>query len=192
MIHYHTPNFRTYVLLYLQSNLSHSLFQNHVVSTKFDVYIFKGLSQCHLLFSVDCKLVLVMNIAEILLTFCIRNIYITSKVYGRHHDLVNRYKSPRLCSVWRNHNPVRFMTYHKGCNNSNTVCTYRSRVPRGFYWGFVLHGRSSVFCVVFCRSLFVHWPFFFRPLCCLSFDIWLLIALLVSTNVSYMKGFTLK
>ena len=32
--------------------------------------------------------------------------------------------------------------------------------------------RSVVFCVVFCRSLFVPLSFFFWPLCCLSFIDW--------------------
>jgi hypothetical protein len=37
---------------------------------------------------------------------------------------------------------------------------------------------SLVFCVVFCRSLFVLLSFFFWPLCCLSFDLRILIALI--------------
>ena len=40
--------------------------------------------------------------------------------------------------------------------------------------------RSVVFCVVFCRSLFVLLSFFFWPLCCLSFDLQILITPLVS------------
>ena len=31
--------------------------------------------------------------------------------------------------------------------------------------------QSSVFCVMFCRSLFVLLNFFFLPFCCLSFDL---------------------
>jgi hypothetical protein len=38
---------------------------------------------------------------------------------------------------------------------------------------------------MFCRSLFVLWYFIFWPLCCLFFDIWILIAPLVSSNSSY-------
>ena len=38
---------------------------------------------------------------------------------------------------------------------------------------------------MFCRSLFVFLFFFFWPLYCLSFDIWLLITLLVSLNFSW-------
>jgi hypothetical protein len=34
--------------------------------------------------------------------------------------------------------------------------------------------RSLVFCVMFCRSLFVFCTFFFWPLCCLFFDLRLL------------------
>ena len=37
---------------------------------------------------------------------------------------------------------------------------------------------SLVFCVVFCRSLFVLLSFFFWPLCCLSFYLRILIALI--------------
>ena len=40
--------------------------------------------------------------------------------------------------------------------------------------------RSLVFCVMFCRSLFVLLYFFFWPLCCLFFDIRFLITPLVS------------
>jgi hypothetical protein len=41
-----------------------------------------------------------------------------------------------------------------------------------------------VFCVMFCRSLFVLWFFFCWSLCCLSFDLRLLITPLVSSNSS--------
>ena len=45
--------------------------------------------------------------------------------------------------------------------------------------------RSLVFCVMFCRSLFVFLSFFFWPLCCLScFDLRILITPLVSSNFS--------
>ena len=42
--------------------------------------------------------------------------------------------------------------------------------------------RSLVFCVMFCGSLFVVLSFFLWPLCCLSFDLQLLITPLVSSN----------
>jgi hypothetical protein len=45
--------------------------------------------------------------------------------------------------------------------------------------------RSLVFCVMFCRSLFVLLSFFLWPLCWLSFDWRLLITLLISSNFSY-------
>ena len=44
--------------------------------------------------------------------------------------------------------------------------------------------RSLVFCVMFCRSLYVLLSFFFWPLCCLSFDLRILITPLVSSNSS--------
>jgi hypothetical protein len=44
--------------------------------------------------------------------------------------------------------------------------------------------RSLVLCVMFCRSLFVLLSFFFRLLCCLSFDLRILISPLVSSNSS--------
>jgi len=44
--------------------------------------------------------------------------------------------------------------------------------------------RSLVLCVMFCRSLFVLLSLFFRPLCCLSFDLLILINPLVSSNSS--------
>ena len=44
---------------------------------------------------------------------------------------------------------------------------------------------------MFCRSLFVLLYFFFWPLCCLFFfDIWILIAPLVSSNSSYYEWLT--
>ena len=50
-----------------------------------------------------------------------------------------------------------------------------------------VHGtRSLVFCVMFFRSLFFLWSFFFWPLCCLSFDLRILITPLVSSSSSYI------
>jgi hypothetical protein len=48
-----------------------------------------------------------------------------------------------------------------------------------------------VLCVVFCRSLYVHLTFFVWPLCCLSFDLRILITPLVSSNTSYSKNIQL-
>jgi hypothetical protein len=45
--------------------------------------------------------------------------------------------------------------------------------------------RSLVLCVMFCRSLFVLLFFFFWPLCCLSFDLWILITPFVFSNYFY-------
>ena len=47
-----------------------------------------------------------------------------------------------------------------------------------------------VFCVVFCRSLFVLFPFFFWLLCCLPFfDLRILITTLVSSRLFWPFGF---
>jgi hypothetical protein len=43
------------------------------------------------------------------------------------------------------------------------------------------------FMCMFCRSLFVLFYFFCWPLCCLFFDIWILIAPLVSSNSSFCE-----
>jgi hypothetical protein len=56
-------------------------------------------------------------------------------------------------------------------------------LPPGFSG--VRVARILVFCVVFCRSLFVPSSFFFWPLCCLSFfDLRILITRLVFSNSS--------
>ena len=39
--------------------------------------------------------------------------------------------------------------------------------------------QSLVFCVMLCRSLLLHLSFFFRALCCLSFDLRISLTLLV-------------
>ena len=44
---------------------------------------------------------------------------------------------------------------------------------------------AGVFCVMFCRSLFVLLSLFFCLLCCLSFDLHLLITPLVSSNFNF-------
>ena len=51
--------------------------------------------------------------------------------------------------------------------------------------------QSSVFCVVFCRPLFIILFFFAWPLHCLPFfDLWLPTILLASTNFSYLLTYT--
>jgi hypothetical protein len=50
---------------------------------------------------------------------------------------------------------------------------------------------SLVFCVMFCRSLFVLLSFFFWPLCCLSyFDLRFLITPLLFSNLWWCNGQT--
>ena len=62
---------------------------------------------------------------------------------------------------------------------------YPSRAPE-FTPSFEVHvARSLVFCVMFCRSLFVLLSYFIWPLCCLFFDWRLLITCLISSYISY-------
>jgi hypothetical protein len=75
------------------------------------------------------------------------------------------HKWPRICSACRVHNPVlsSFMTYHRVCNKCNTTdvkCGIGTAYPSGapeFTPGFngVRVARSLVFCLMFCRLLFV-------------------------------------
>ena len=75
------------------------------------------------------------------------------------------HKWPRVCSVCRNKYPVLspFMTYHRMCNKSNTPGTTHEAelptLPKHLSSPPVFSGvrfdQSYVFCVVFCRSLFV-------------------------------------
>ena len=85
------------------------------------------------------------------------------------------------------------MTYHRVCNKNRTgVATgagtaYPSRSP---VFTPVLSGiraaRSLVFYAMFCGSLFVLLFLILWALCCLFFDIWLLITPLVCSNFSYI------
>jgi hypothetical protein len=90
------------------------------------------------------------------------------------------HKWSRTCSVCRNHKPIlsSFMTYHLVCKMSNTTdvtcgagTSYTSGTP-GLAPGFngIRVGRLLVFCVMYCRSLFVLLSFFFWSLYCLSFS----------------------
>jgi hypothetical protein len=95
------------------------------------------------------------------------------KFDGRYHILINRYgylchKWSCIYSICRTHNPdlSSFMTYHRDCNKSNTT------------WGSVV--RSLVFCVIFCRSLFVLLSLFFLSLAVLL-DLRIMITPLVSS-----------
>ena len=69
------------------------------------------------------------------------------------------------------------------CKTEDSSCHRQSSVQ-------VLSGiraaQSSVFCVVFCRPLFIILYFFVWPFHCLPFfDLWLPTTLLASTNFSY-------
>ena len=101
------------------------------------------------------------------------------------------HKWPLICSVCRYHNLVlsSFVTYHWVCNKSYVHVEQELlslpehlRSPRIFCE--VRLGRSVVFCVVFCRSLFVLLFFFCCPLCHLFFNLRLLITTLVYSNLS--------
>jgi len=70
-----------------------------------------------------------------------------------------------MCSVCRNHNPVRssFMTYHRVCNKrittgatcgAGTVSLLTEHLSSPTVLSGVRVVRSVVFCVVFCTSLF--------------------------------------
>jgi hypothetical protein len=97
--------------------------------------------------------------------------------------------------VCRNHSPdfSSFMTYHWVCSKSQgtgVTCVagtvYHLGVPEftpGFF-GEVRVARTIVFCVVFCRVLFVIVSLFIWPLHCISFALRLLITLLVSSHFS--------
>ena len=57
-----------------------------------------------------------------------------------------------------------------------------SEFTHGLQWG-SCYSIFSVMCM-YCRSLLVHLTFFFWPLCCLSFDLRILINPLISSNSS--------
>ena len=74
----------------------------------------------------------------------------------------------------------------------NHIPKASSRAPEFTH---VFSAKSVVFCVVFCRSLFVFLSFFYWSLHCLYLlDLWILITrtLLVSSNFSYKKLVHLK
>ena len=86
---------------------------------------------------------------------------ITSNVYCRHQDLVNRYRMPVSqmttdMSVWcRNLNSVisSFITYHRICNKSITIgtaLTLPEQLSSSPVFSGVCAARSWVFCAVFC------------------------------------------
>jgi hypothetical protein len=72
------------------------------------------------------------------------------------------------------------------CNCNQTIKHPITPVFRGFHVT-----RSLVLCVMFCKSLFILWSFFFWPLSCLFFfDLRILITSLVSSNSSYCNFVT--
>jgi len=99
------------------------------------------------------------------------------------------------CYVCRNHNPAlsSIMTCHRVCSKSVT-CGVKTASPSGVHEftpvGLVHITRSLVFCVMFCRSLFVLLYFFdlrlLNPLVSSNFSYDLrLLNPLVSSNFSY-------
>jgi hypothetical protein len=117
-------------------------------------------------------------------------------VHGRHHDLVTEYlchKWPRISSICRIHYPVlsSFMSYH-GCHMWITNCLpFRSTwVNPRLIVGFVFID-SLVFCVIFCRSLFVLLSFFFVIVCSsLIYGFWLHLLYLVAIVLSVLLWYT--
>jgi hypothetical protein len=95
------------------------------------------------------------------------------------------FECPRICFTCRKHVTVlsSFMTYHRVYNKGDTTGVISERelltLPENLSSPPVFCGvrvaRSLVLCVMFCRSLFVLLYFFFWPLCCLSFDLRILI-----------------
>jgi hypothetical protein len=85
------------------------------------------------------------------------------------------------------------MTCHRACKKNNTTgatCGAETAYTFGAFeftpvFSGVRVARSLVFCVMFYRSLFAPLCVFLWPLCCLSFDLRLLITHLVSSNFSY-------
>ena len=86
------------------------------------------------------------------------------------------HKWPRICSVCRNYNPVLslFKTYHRVCNKRNTTGQVEHvgqellTLPEHLSSHTVVSGvrvtRSLLFCVMFCRWLFVLLSFYFWSL----------------------------
>ena len=94
-------------------------------------------------------------------------------------------KCTRICSVCRNHSPVlsSLMTYHWVCNKMGTTCGAGTAYPSGapeltLCFSGSRAARSLVFCIIFCRSLFVFLTLHFLSF----FDIRLRITASVSSN----------
>jgi hypothetical protein len=121
------------------------------------------------------------------------------KFYGLHHVLVDRYGTsvtndhgyiPLVVNTFRSFPHswfiIEFVT--RLTQRVSLVEQERLTIPEHLGSPPVFSGvrvaGSLVLCVIFCRSLFVHLSFFFCPLCCLSSDLRILIAPLVSSNSS--------
>ena len=86
--------------------------------------------------------------------------------------LANHRKKPGTAIL-----PIQCKTKHSSCHRHSSV-----RILSG-----IRAAQSSVFCVVFCRPLFIILSLFVWPLHCLPvFDLWLPITLLASTNFSFL------
>jgi hypothetical protein len=88
----------------------------------------------------------------------------------------------------RNHNQAlsSFITCYRVCSKNKTTGAtsgIRTVYPPVLWWG----SCCSIF--IFLYSVYHILPFFFWSLCCVSFDLRLLITPLVSSNVSYLVGF---
>ena len=119
--------------------------------------------------------------------------------YGFHHYLAGRYriyvhKWPRIFSTCHKHFLIlsSFMTYHRVYNYVNTTGTTSgagTAFPSGApgFTPVLWCSCYSIFSFVcmFYRSLFVLLYFFFWPLCCLFFDLRIVITPLVSPNPSW-------
>ena len=84
-----------------------------------------------------------------------------------------------------------FMTYHQVCNMTGVRCGAETAYPSTPHSRILVEfshvARSLVFCVV---TLFVRLIFFLWSLCCLFFDLQLLITPLVSSNCFLQKVHT--
>ena len=126
-----------------------------------------------------------MSLYEPLIGLC--PIQLSTHLYP---NIVNRYKYlchkwPRICSVCHNHNVIlySFMTYHRVWNKNNTTlttCGTETAYPSGaseltLVFRGVRVPQSLVFCVNFCRSMFVllsSFSFFHCIVCPSIYGLW--------------------
>jgi hypothetical protein len=92
-----------------------------------------------------------------------------------------------LCTIWPDDHRIEHGTALQ-CKTKNSSCHRQSSVR---VWSGICAAKSSVFCVVFYRSLFIVLSFLFWSLHCLPFfELWLPITLLASINFSYLLTYT--